>query len=233
VKVLLTIVCLFPLLSQGQKIENIHAEVAAEKVVVTYDLVGGEASDSYTVSLYASHNNFRSPLTRVRGDIGAGIEAGRGKRIEWEAKAEMGAFKGELTFEVEAIVVAPLVLKTTLSGVKRSSTQSLQWRGGDHSQNVRIELLKDGQVQNELASVNNNGSFSWTVPGKQKPGNDYTLRLVNGRETVTSTPFTIKPRIPTWVKIAVPVVIAGVLLIPKGSEPSQSNRLPEPPSILD
>lgn len=223
---------LIPIASFSQKIENIRAAAEADKIIVTYDLVQGESDESYTISLYGSHNNFRTALTRVRGDVGAGVRPGTGKRIEWDAKIEMGPFKGELTFEVEAIVIAPLTLKTSLTSVKRGSTQTLQWRGGDAGQKIHIELLKGGQVQADLGTVTNNGSFSWAVPGKQKPGSDYSIRLNSGRETATSASFSIKPKIPTWAKIAVPVVIAGVLLIPK-SEPTKSDRLPAPPSILD
>lgn len=88
-------------------------------------------------------------------------------------------------------------------------------------------------MQGELASVTNNGAFAWTIPGKQKPGADYSLRLMSGRETVTSEPFSIKPKIPTWMKIAVPVVIAGALLMSSSSEPTKDARLPAPPNILD
>lgn len=224
---------LIPIASFSQKIENVRATAEAAKVIVTYDLIAGESDESYTISLYGSHNNFRSPLTRVRGDVGAGVRPGKGNRIEWDAKAEIGSFKGELTFEVEAIVIAPFTLKTTPTSVKRGSTQTLRWRGGDAAQKIHIELLKGGRVQSDLGSVTNNGSFSWTVPGKQKPGDDYSIRLTSGRETTTSGSFSIKPKIPTWVKIAVPVVIAGVLLIPKGSESTSSDRLPAPPGILD
>lgn len=97
VRRLLTILCVLPSLALAQKIENIRAEAAADKILVTYDLVPGEADETYTISLYASHNNFRTPLARVRGDVGAGVKPGKGKRIEWDAKAEMGPFKGELT----------------------------------------------------------------------------------------------------------------------------------------
>lgn len=230
---LITILCVLPSLSLAQKLENIKAEASGERILVSYDLVQGDASDSYTISLFASHNNFRSPLARVRGDVGAGIKTGRGKRIEWEAKAEMGSFKGELTFEVEAVVVAPLTLKSTFGTIKRGSTQSVSWRGGTAGEKVRIELLKNGQVDSEVASVNNGGTFAWQVSGKQKPGDDYSLRLVIGREIATSASFAIKPKIATWMKIAVPVAIAGVLLLPKSSEGPTSDNLPAPPTILD
>lgn len=223
---------LIPVASFAQKIENIRAEAEADKIIVTYDLVQGQSGDAYSVFLYSSFNNFRSPLTKVSGDVGQGVREGKGKRIVWEARTEIGNFKGQLTFEVEAILVAPLTLKSDVTSTKRGGSIPVSWRGGDQHQNVKIELLKGGTVVSALGTVQNNGAFAWQVSSNQKTGSDYTLRLVCGSETATSATFSIKPKIPMWVKIAVPAVIVGVLLIPK-SETTTDDRLPAPPSILD
>ncbi len=226
---------LVPLLTFSQKIENTKAELSGEKIIITYDLTLGEPGDRYSVSLFASHNNFNSPLRKVTGDIGPNVLSGNGKRIEWESKAEVGNYKGQLTFEIEAIVIAPLALRTQLLSAKRGKTFPLRWRGGDQSQNVRIELLKGGNVVEVLGSPSNQGSFEWDVSAKQKPGKDYSLRLVNGRETASSQPFAIKPKIPMWVKIAIPVAALGaILVLPKSSsENATSTRLTGPPDILN
>ena len=216
----------------SQKIENTKAEAVGEKIVITYDLTRGEPGDNYTVSIFASHNNFTTALSKVNGDVGAHVREGTGKRIEWESKLELGKYKGPLTFEIEAIIVAPLTLKTELTSTKRGKTLPLRWRGGDQNQNVKIELVKAGVVQGFVGTPSNNGSYEWNVSSKQKPGKDYVLRLVNGRETVNSKPFAIKRKIPVWVKIGVPLVV-GVLLLPKAGTKSSSDRLPAPPDILN
>jgi hypothetical protein len=224
---------LIPVASFAQKIENIRAEAEADKIVVTYDLVQGQSGDAYNVFLYSSFNNFRTPLAKVSGDVGQGVREGKGKRIVWEARTEIGNFKGQLTFEIEAILVAPLTLKSPMASTKRGGSIPVSWRGGDQHQNVKIELLKGGTLVTVLGTVQNSGVYAWQVSSKQKPGSDYTLRLVCGNETATSAAFSIKPKIPMWVKIAVPVVIVGVLLIPKSENPATDARLPAPPSILD
>ena len=222
------------LASFSQKIENTKAEAVGERIVITYDLTRGEPGDNYTVSIFASHNNFNTPLSKVNGDVGAHVREGTGKRIEWESKLELGKYKGPLTFEIEVIIIAPLTLKTSPASAKRGRMQTIRWRGGDHNQNVKIELLKAGAVQEVVGTPSNGGSYVWNVSPKQKPGKDYVLRLVNGRETVSSSTFAIKPKIPIWVKIGVPLVAVGVLLLPKsGSENSSSARLTAPPEILD
>lgn len=226
---------LVPFLSFSQKIENTKAEVAGDKIIITYDLTQGEAGDRYSVSLFASHNNFSSKLTKVNGDIGPNVTEGKGKRIEWESKAEVGNYKGPLTFEIEAIVIAPLTLKSEVTSTKRGKTLPLRWRGGDQNQNVKIELLKGGQVQGVVGTLSNKGFYEWNVPSKQPAGKDYTLRLVNGRETASSQPFAIKSKIPMWVKIGLPVAVIGtILLLPKSSSGSDTSaRLTGPPDILN
>lgn len=225
---------LVPLLSFSQKIENTKAEASGEKIIITYDLTQGEPGDTYTISLFASHNNFSKPLSKVFGDVGQGVQEGKGKRIEWESKAEVGNYKGALTFEIEAIVIAPLTLKTEVTSIKRGKSMPLRWRGGDQNQNIKIELLKAGVVQGTVGSTANKGMYEWKVSDKQKPGKDYSLRLVSGRETVSSQAFAIKPKVPLWLKVGVPVVALGVLLISKsGGENGGEPRLVAPPQILD
>ena len=230
-KRLIFILFIVPFLSFSQKIENTKAEALGDRIVITYSLVQGEPGEAYNVSIFCSYNNYRSPLTKVTGDVGKGVQSGTGKRIEWEARSEMGNYRGELNFEIEAIVVAPLTWKTDLASTKRGKTVQLRWRGGDNQQ-VKIELLKDGVVQGVVGSPSNTGTYDWKVSSKQKPGKDYSLRLVNGRETVTSKTFSIQPKIPMWAKVAVPVVVAGILLIPKSSSSGEA-RLPAPPDVLN
>jgi len=231
----LILALLIPIASFAQKVENTRAEVVGDKIVVTYDLVQGEQGDSYTVSLFSSFNNFRSALTQVSGDVGPGVKLGQGRKINWEAKQEMGSYRGSVTFEVEAVLVAPLTLKSPISSTKRGTKVPLQWRGGDHHKNVKIELVRDGQVVSVIDNVANQGAYEWQMSSGTKAGKDYVLRLTNGSETATSPPFDIKRKIPVWVLVAVPVVIAGVLLIPKSSSDSstKTDRLPPPPAILN
>lgn len=233
-KGLLLLALSFPLLTFSQKLENLKAVAEGEKIIVSYDLTQGEPGDKYTVALFASHNNFNSPLTRVIGDVGQNVREGKGKRIEWESKLEVGKYKGPLTFEIEVIVIAPFTLKTELTTTKRGKTLPLRWRGGDQNQNVKIELLKAGEVQGIVGTLSNKGSYEWNVSSKQKPGKDYSIRLLNGRETVSSQTFAIKPKIPIWLKVLPFVGVGVILFLPKSSkENGTSARLTGPPEILD
>jgi len=226
---------LVPVAAFSQKVENTRAEVVGDKIIVTYDLIQGEQGDSYAVSLFSSFNNFRSALTQVSGDVGSGVKLGLGKKITWEAKQEMGSYRGSVTFEVEAVLVAPLMLKSPIESSKRGAKVPLVWRGGNQQKNVKIELLKEGEVVAIIDNVANQGTYEWQMSSAVKAGKDYSVRLTNGSETATSPPFDVKRKIPVWALVAVPVVVAGVLLLPKSSSDSltKTDRLPAPPSILN
>lgn len=224
---------LLPLITFSQKLENLKAVVQGEKIIVSYDISQGYDGDKFDISLYASHNNFTSPLQRVNGDVGRGLTPGKEKKIEVDAKNEIGNYKGELSFEVRAEVIAAFALTNNISSAKRGKSVSLNWRGGSKNQDVKIELLKVGTAEVIAASVANNGAYEWTIPAKQKPGKDYQVRLVNGRETVTTDIFAIKHKVPTLLKVLPLVVVAAVVGLVGGSKPgpAKDSKLPLPPDL--
>ena len=178
-----------------------------EKIVITYDISADFAGDKFDISLYASSNNFSSPLQQVRGDVGKGQADGKSKRIEWDAKNELGNFKGELSFEVRAEVIAAFMLRNEIKSAKRGKSVQLDWRGGAKNQDVKIELLKAGVSQGVVGTVTNNGTYQWNVAANEKTGSGYQLRFINGKEAVTTQSFSIKHKIPTLLKI-LPLVAA-------------------------
>ena len=221
----------------AQKIVNLRAEAQGDKIVVTYDLIG-IPDDRYDVDLFSSHNNFAAPLRQVKGDVGKNLQGGAAKRIEWDAKLELGDFKGQLTFEVHATVMAPLAFVSMASSVKRGTVLGLTWRGGDKSNDVKIELMKGGQTLNTLTTTHNSGSFSWDIPPHLKPGEDYQLRMTNGKEMATSSDFTIRRKIPLVFKAAAPAILLVAVILINGSSKAAGTIadppvLPVPPNILD
>ena len=217
----------------SQKLENLKAIAQGDRIVITYDINGTLAGDKCDVQIYSSHNNFSTQLKRVSGDVGNGLAPGNGKRIEWEAKAELGNYKGDLSFEIRAEVKAVLAFTDAISNTKRGKSLTLAWRGGAKNQEVKMELLKAGVIQGSLATTNNNGTYQWTVPAKQRTGGGYQIRIENGKEVITSNFFSVKNKIPTIVKI-LPVAIIGAVVLfvnkPKDEEIKNSN-LATPPDL--
>ncbi|MDZ4715313.1 MAG: Ser-Thr-rich GPI-anchored membrane family protein [Cytophagales bacterium] len=221
-----------PFLVFSQKLENLQAVPAGDKILITYDLSATNPGDKFDVALFGSHNNFSSPIQRVTGDVGKGLGVGKGKQIEWDAKNEIGTYRGNLTFEIHAEVIAAFALRHEVISVKRGKSINLDWQGGSKNQDVKIELVKPGGSSEVVGTSANKGSYQWAVPARQKTGSGYQLRLVNGKETILTTPFTIKHKIPTLVKVIPFAVIGAVIALTGGSKSSPSNTsLPMPPDL--
>jgi serine protease AprX len=65
------------------------------------------------------------------------------------------------------------------------TTRTIQWTHMENAGSfVKIELLKSGKRVSTIKSrisigSGGHGSYTWTVPLKQKPGNDYRIRITN------------------------------------------------------
>jgi sulfatase modifying factor 1 len=90
--------------AQAQSITNVQARQAGKVAVVTYDLTG-PATETYQIELHLSDDNgntWMGPLKTVRGDVGAGIRPGTGKKITWEALQDYEYITGNVRFKVKA-----------------------------------------------------------------------------------------------------------------------------------
>ena len=176
----LTQCCL--LSTSGQSVENVVAQVESNgKVIITYDLMGDPDAERFNTSIYSSHNGYSSPLKNISGDVSSdySVIPGNGKRVEWDAAAELGSFNGELAFEIRAEVYRFLRVIKPAAGksVRRGSTATINWTGGQPSEKVKIELLKAGVVASNLGEVNNSGAYNWAIPKEMDKWKDYTLRF--------------------------------------------------------
>ncbi len=223
--------------SVAQTIENVKASLQDGKITVVYDLTGGKPNQRYSVQLYASHNNFTSPLTQVTGDVGQNIAPGKEKKIEWNTKAEVDELKGNITFRVKAeLIPFPFSFKSPIAGtsVRRGKETLLQWEGGKPDQSVHLELFKNVERVTSVAETKNNGQFTWSVPKDLSKGN-YTLKLTSGKESVNSGEFSLKSKIPLAVKVLPILVIGGVVAATSGGggtkdqTPPASSDLPAAP----
>jgi hypothetical protein len=225
---------LIPFAGYCQKIENLKASTAGEKIVITYDIISQYPADKFDVDLYASSNNYSAPLQKLTGDVGKGLQVGNGRRIEWDAKAELGNYKGEILFEIRAEVIAGLSVTNEFKSAKRGKSVQLDWRGGRKNQDVKIELLKSGVSQGTVTTTSNSGSYQWFIPAKEKVGADYQLRLANGTESVTTSHFSIKHKVPTLLKVIPLVAVAAIVVASGGGSKSTSTEgtpLPLPPDL--
>jgi hypothetical protein len=220
----------------GQSLQNIRASVQDGKAKITYDLTGnGDTNQVYSISIYSSHNNYTSPLTRVTGDIGKNVFAGVDKIIVWNIIEELEAYKGEVTFKVKGeMIIAPLTFKTPMQGstVRRGKKTKVLWNGGRKDQSIKLELYEKNILVKTLNEEKNKGAYEWQLPKDFKRGN-YTMKLSGGSETIQSEEFKVKARIPLVVKVLPVLLIGGAVsffaLGDEGGEKSANDNLPAAP----
>lgn len=222
----------------AQKVSISKVDLVGSKVVITYELEDSNPNNEYLITLYGSKDNFGSPLTKVSGDVGAGVKAGLTKTIEWRITEEYGAYKGKLSLEIRGKVFIPVV-KLEGSGLskvyKRGKSYQIVWHSGDPSGQVNVELYKGDERISGERNLANNGNYTWHVPPKTKTGSDYQMRFSNPKnpdEIVYSKPFKIAPKIPLWAKIVPVAVIGGAVIMLGGGGGGGSGEgggIPNPP----
>ncbi|QHT71288.1 hypothetical protein GXP67_33855 [Rhodocytophaga rosea] len=230
----------------GQTITNVRAETSGDVINVYYDLQGTAEGQLYQITLYSSHNDMAQPLTFVSGDTGPNVQAGAAKKIEWQAKKEILRYTGQITFEVQAsLLLSPLRIKSPAlaSSYKRGKSYPLTWEGGMPGENVRLELFQGTSKVNDIARVNNNGTYTWSIPAATALGNNYKIKVISVDKpdnSHLSENFAIKRKVSTVVKVLPVAVLAGaaVYLITSGGggggngpDPvNPASKLPEPPT---
>jgi hypothetical protein len=197
-KMSLLALAMLPGILLGQSLQNIKASLQKDSVIISYDLVSSHTQDYYTVEVYSSHDNFSNPLKAVSGDVGPEIKPGLGKTITWMVKAEMGPFKGSLTFELRAtpyLIVMPFEFTNPAVAtiVKKGKSLSLLWAGGVYEENISLQLMQKDNIHSLIAQTKNTGSFTWQVP-KSTPKGDYRILLTAQEGSAMSKTVTVKKK---------------------------------------
>lgn len=217
--------------ANSQTIQFNYVEVADNKVVVHYELQDEKADRTYLVNLFSSQDNFTKELTKVSGDVGTEVKAGRDRKITWDVTKELGNFKGNLTFEIRGRIYVPFVkLKEMDAGkvFKRGKNYPLTWTSGNLGGQINIELYKGTTRISGDNNQPNVGKFDWFVPSSTKKGNDYQLKFTNTKDrndVVYSLPFTIKPKIPFIVKVlGIAAIGGGAVVLVGGGKSTPDDR---------
>lgn len=239
-KRLLLLLFAVPFFSNAQTIAITKIELAGEKVIVHYNLEYSNASQEFLIDLYGSKDEFATPLTKVTGDVGPEVKPGTGKKIEWKLRDEYGPYKGMLAVEIRGKVYVPIVKLQNFNAeksYKRGGKYEIAWKAGNANP-VNIELFKgDNRVQGDMAQPND-GGYTLNIPSTIQNGKDYRLRFTDSKNSddfIYTPYFKVAPKIPTVVKIGVPVIVVGVIAVvvlsgdKAGKENSTGDELPTPP----
>lgn len=207
-------------------------ELAGQKIIVHYDLEDSSPGHEYKLDLFASKDNYGTPLTKVKGDVGAEVKPGVGNKIEWAISEEYGPYKGKIALEIRGKVYIPIVKIQNFeskTSYKRGKSYNLNLKAGNTNA-IHVELYKGSQRISGEMNHPNNGAYTLSVPHKAKPGKDYRIKVTdskNSEEIVYSPFFKVKPKYPLWVKILPVVAVGGVLAVLSGG-PTGDSDIPLP-----
>ena len=202
-----------------------RVELRGDKIIVHYQLDDSNPNNEYQIGLYASRDNYSTPLLKVTGDVGTEIKPGA-KQIEWNLREEFGNYKGRISLEIKGKVYIPIVKLQNFDvnkSYKRGKTYEVAWKPGNTNP-INIELYKGNERVSGDANQANNGNYNFLVPAHAKKGKDYRLKISdtkNSDAVVYSGAFKVTPKIPLLVKLLPIAVVGGVIVALSGgsSEP--------------
>lgn len=224
---------------KGQTIENFRQEIIGDEVNIYYDLIANIEGQIFQVILFCSDSStYTQRLYFATGDVGKDVKPGKNKRIVWTNKDELTSYSLEdLTFEIKPNIQSSALYfiypRDRATIFRRSTTEKIEWLGGDINENLVIELYRYDSRQLVISSTSNKGYTSWNIPVGLKPGLDYQLRMTVANkpsEPVFSSKFRIKRKIPTALKFIPAGILLGTatyLILNK----KPNNELPGPPDI--
>ncbi len=219
----------------GQQVDNISYAFEKGMIVVRYDFLKGEPDTDYELFLYSSHDNFAKPMQMVTGDVGRGVNTGTGKVIYWDAKAELGNFKGKVNLKISGEKYIPLVQfdgDAFVGKIKRGRDLEIKWTSTFPADDkVQLKIQRFNSTLQSF-TVNNIGSFTWNIPAKIKTGEDYSIRICKPENPLrgeTSESFKIKTKIPASIKVLPAIVAAGAVAVIYGVSGGGQQPIEGPP----
>ena len=221
-------------LAQSQELDSVSMEFQDGKVIVTYDFLTGDENENYELYLFGSHDNFTKPLQFTTGDIGKNIKTGAGKKIIWDAKRELGNFKGDFSLKIKGAIYVPLVSFKNVSrelNVKRGDRFIIEWNPNTKADLVLLNIQRNDVPIAESFVIENTGSYTWNIPSKIKAGKGYSIQILDTKNLLkeeTSETFAVKRKVPMALKI-VPTAIAlgtAIYFLTK----DQEQGIPGPPA---
>lgn len=206
---------LFSAQLKAQSIEDVKATASGSNVIISYNLITSEQGQKFDVEIKSSHDEFAGKLLEVSGAVGSNQTAGRGKKITWDARKEIGAFIGDISFEVIATVTfTPLkfVHPAATTGIKIGKPFTVEWKGGNLDRNLKLELLKNNNQVIDMGNIDNTGSYTWNVPKTIEKGDNFQFKLFDPtkpNDAIMSAKFNLK-KTPILIYVGAGAVVAGV-----------------------
>lgn len=219
--VLLLACIVLPRQTYSQSLTNVRLSETDKHLVVTYDLVEKvDLGTTYTLAVYASHDQFSKPLPSsvLTGQVGRLSKPGKDLQLQIDKAKAFEGFKGELQVDLE-VTPTPAPWKLAKDAkFKRGKSTTVTWRGGTPADMVLAEVYgTEGKVV--IDQKINTGNSTWKVPDNFSVKEGYELRLLVNNTVVASQAIRVKRKVPLVVKFA-PLLLVGALIpaLPKDKE---------------
>lgn len=228
-------VCLLMLLAfsaQAQRCDITAVELNGDKVNIYYNLIDNNPTNTYTISVYSSRDNFISPLAKVTGDLGLEVHPGINKKVTWDALDELGpTFDGKVSLEIRGRVYIPFIkLEPLQKHLKRGKPTRVTWSGGSSQAILNFELYRGDDKIEAYPAVPNVKEYEFTLSTSVKPGDGYYFRISDSKnkdDVVLSPSFGVGRKVPLAFKAAGLAVVGGAVVL-LGGGGSKNNDIPSP-----
>jgi hypothetical protein len=134
---LLTHVCA----AMAQHITHVTPQTVGTKIILHYNLEETTEDQLFEVALYSSRDDYAQALKSVSGNgVGTSVSGGAERVIIWDVLKDIDQLKGEITFEVRALVKSRITEITTMSG---ASSRNLGVASKDDAYNIISTVVSD------------------------------------------------------------------------------------------
>ena len=150
--------------SYSQKIENVKFKQEESKIIITYDLINGDASKYFEVSVEMSSDggtNFSETVKTVSGDVGENIQPGKGKKITWDVLKDVTELSGS-NFVFKIIATGTGSIETVKAESSSGGIPTWVWIGGGALVvGGAAVLLLSGSEKSETPDLPDNSKITW------------------------------------------------------------------------
>jgi hypothetical protein len=220
-------------MTSAQRFDIKGVELDGERLNIYYDLIDPNSTNTYTISVFSSRDNFISAVSKVSGDQGLEVHPGINKKIVWNAKEELGPdFEGKVSLEVRGRIYIPFIkLEGLQKSFKRGKATHVSWTGGSSQAVLSFELYNGEEKIESYPPVPNVKNYEFTVSTSVKPGSGYYFRISDSKnkdDVVLSPRFSVSRKVPLALKAAGVAVVGGVFYMLLGTGGSTSKDIPNP-----